>query len=100
MQPADILTKLLNSFNNKLSAVIPDKIIISCYNEDIHRVGMVGIFKLKSMNQGLQCSTGNGDVICMQGISLVRSAGGGGGSKKIVERRVRQNNFGSFSRVW
>ena len=98
MQLADIVAELLDDLDYKFSAVVPEKVVITCYNKDIHRVCVVGIFQLKSMDKGLKSCTRYCYIICMLGISLVMSEGAasGGRSKKVVESGVRKNNLGSF----
>ena len=65
--------------------MIPNKIIVSSDNEDVHRLCVVRIVYFKGMEESLQCGPGYGNVINMQGVALVLSAGGGWWCKEIME---------------
>ena len=49
-QLADIVPELIDDIDYIFAAVVPEKVIVSCYYEDIHGVSMVRILQLKSMN--------------------------------------------------
>ena len=56
--------------------MVPNKIIVSSDNEDVHGLCVVRVVYLKGMEESLQCGPGNGNVINMKGVALVPSAGG------------------------
>ena len=68
--------------------MVPNKIIVSSDNENVHGLCVVGIFKLECVENCLKSGARDGNIVSMYGVPLVLSDGGGGWGKEVVESGI------------
>ena len=52
-QRTHVLTKLIDCIDNDIPACVPDEVIVTCDNEQVHGFGVVRIFYLESVENSL-----------------------------------------------